>query len=156
MPVRLKKLFERAHNSIYGVEKPCYFSPMNRDHGEKEILQVSANYRWMENGHILLWLVKDTCWALEFKPGGMIMIFPTVFVAFYITWRSRFMRAELYHNIAVCCWILANSVWMVGEFFEHESRPYAASLFGLGLLVLAYYYIVHFKKDRRAEKELNN
>jgi drug/metabolite transporter (DMT)-like permease len=128
---------------------------MNENQGKKEILQVSANYRWIENLHILLWLIKDICWAMEFKPGGIIMICPTVFVAFYITWRSRVMRAETYHNIAVCCWILANSVWMLGEFFGHESRPYAATIFGIGISILAYYYLVHFKKDRRAEKELN-
>ena len=144
-----------VYNLLYGVEKACYFSPMNENAGEKKILQVSANYRWLENGHILLWLIKDTCWALEFKTGGIIMVIPTVSVAFYITWKSRHMRAELYHNIAVCCWILANSVWMIGEFFEHEARPYAASIFCVGLLVLAVYYILYFKKDRKAERELN-
>ena len=144
-----------VYNLLYGVEKACYFSPMNENAGEKKILQVSANYRWLENGHILLWLIKDTCWALEFKTGGIIMVIPTVSVAFYITWKSRQMRAELYHNIAVCCWILANSVWMIGEFFEHEARPYAASIFCVGLLVLAVYYILYFKKDRKAERELN-
>ncbi len=138
------------------VEKPFYFSKMNDESSENKVLQVSATYRWTENLHIALWLIKDICWALEFKPGGIVMIFPTVFVAFYITWKSKGMRAEVYHNIAVCCWILANSIWMLGEFFEHESRPYAATLFGVGLLVLAYYYTVHFKKDRKAEKELNS
>jgi CHASE2 domain-containing sensor protein len=128
---------------------------MGKSIEQKQVLHVSANYRWMENGHILLWLIKDTCWALEFKPGGILMIFPTVFVAFYITWRSRSMRSELYHNIAVCCWILANSIWMLGEFFEHDSRPYAASLFATGLAVLGYYYLRFFRKDRKAEKDLN-
>ncbi len=111
-------------------------------------VKVTQSYRWIENGHILLWLIKDTCWALEFKPGGVFMIFPTVFVAFYILWRSRKIRAELYHNIAVCCWILANSIWMLGEFNDKDFRIYAASLFVCGLLVLAVYYIFFFKKDR--------
>lgn len=111
-------------------------------------VKVTQSYRWIENGHILLWLVKDTCWALEFKPGGVFMIFPTVFVAFYILWRSRKIRAELYHNIAVCCWILANSVWMLGEFNDNDFRIYAASLFISGLAVLAVYYTFFFKKDR--------
>jgi drug/metabolite transporter (DMT)-like permease len=135
------------------VEKAFYFSAMKQ---EEKILQVSTSYRWMENGHILLWLIKDFCWALEFKPGGIFMVIPTVSVAFYITWRSRHMRSELFHNSAVCCWILANSIWMLGEFFEHEARPYAASIFGLGLLILAFYYSFFFKKDRKAEKQLNN
>ena len=108
-----------------------------------------ARYRWIENGHILLWLIKDTCWAMEFKPGGIIMILPTVSVAFYLTWRSRQSRPDLYHNIAVCCWILANSTWMLGEFYKMELRPVAVAIFLLGLAVLSIYYILFFNKDRK-------
>lgn len=111
-------------------------------------IHVAPGFRWLENAHILLWLIKDTCWALEWKPGGVIMIFPTVSVAFYLMWKSRKVRAELYHNIAVCFWILANSTWMVGEFNDSDFRIYAAGLFGCGLVVLAVYYIFFFKKDR--------
>lgn len=116
---------------------------------EQKAIQVSPAYRWIENGHILLWLVKDTCWALEFKPGGIFMIFPTIFVAFYITWRSRHIRAELFHNIAVCLWIMANSAWMAGEFYEQETRHYAVVLFSIGLLLLIIYYLFYFRKDRK-------
>ena len=126
----------------------------NKEQQEK-IIQVSANYRWIENGHIFLWLIKDTCWALEFKAGGIFMVLPTVSVAFYILWNSRRIRSELFHNIAVCLWILANSGWMIGEFFEYEARPFAAALFITGLLILMVYYVFFFKKDRRKERELN-
>lgn len=115
-------------------------------------IQISPRYRWIENAHILLWLIKDTCWALEFKPGGIFMIVPTIGVAFYITWQGRRVRAELFHNLAVCLWILANSIWMLGEFFNHETRPYAAGLFITGLVVLAVYYLFYFRKDRRKDK----
>lgn len=130
---------------------------MKENAGEKKVLQVSTSFRWMENLHILLWLMKDFCWALEFKPGGIIMIVPTVSVAVYLTWKSRHMRSELFHNIAVCCWITANSVWMLGEFFSYDEqgKHAAAAIFAIGLLVLAFYYTVYFKKDRAAEKELN-
>lgn len=125
---------------------------MNPSSQQKEI-QVSQEYRWIENGHILLWLIKDTCWALEFKPGGIFMIFPTVAVAFYILWRSRKVRAELFHNAAVCFWILANSAWMIGEFTDHDSRHIAVALFACGLLLLLVYYLFYFKKDRRYKLE---
>ena len=115
-------------------------------------IQISQRYRWIENAHILLWLIKDTCWALEFKPGGIFMIIPTVGVAFYITYQGRNVRSELFHNIAVCLWILANSVWMLGEFFDHDTRIYAASLFITGLAVLGVYYALYFKKDRKRDK----
>src|SRR5687767_5236226 len=103
--------------------------------------------RWIENAHIFLWLIKDFCWSMEWKAGGIFMILPTVSVAFFILWRSRGNRSEVYHNIAVCCWILANSTWMLGEFTGHEARPIAATLSGIGLAVLLYYYAMHFRKD---------
>lgn len=120
---------------------------------QQQNIQVSASYRWIENGHILLWLVKDTCWAMEWKGGGTIMIFPTLAVAFYITWKSRMVRAELFHNIAVCLWIIANSIWMIGEFYDKETRHFAVGIFVTGLLLLVFYYLVYFRKDSRKEKE---
>ncbi len=98
--------------------------------------------RKLENTHILLWLIKDACWVMEFKLMGVLMILPTVIVAFYLSFLSRFDRKELLHNLAVCCWILANSVWMIGEFFLNDStRPAAAVFFLLGLSFVAIYYI---------------
>src|SRR4051794_26633545 len=96
-------------------------------------IHISPRYRWIENAHIFLWLIKDTCWAMVWRPGGIFMIFPTLTVAFFILWKSRHIRAELFHNLAVCLWIMANSVWMVGEFFEIEARPYAVCIFIAGL-----------------------
>ncbi len=98
--------------------------------------------RNLENTHILLWLIKDTCWVLEYKLLGVFMIFPTVAVAFYLTYLSRSDRKELLHNLAVSCWILANSTWMIGEFYLNDStRPVAAAFFILGLTFVGVYYI---------------
>lgn len=116
-------------------------------------IQLSPGYRWIENGHIFLWLIKDTCWAMEWKPGGIFMIFPTISVAFYILWKSRKVRSEVFHNIAVCLWIMANSVWMLGEFFDRDTRPVAAGLFVTGLVLLLIYYLFYFRKDRKKEAE---
>lgn len=117
---------------------------MNTDSSE---LYRNARYRMLENSHILLWLIKDTFWALEFKAGGMFMIVPTIAMAIYITYRSVNTRTELLHNIAVCFWILANSTWMVGEFFGHDMRGYAVVMFAMGLAVLAFYYLFYFRKE---------
>lgn len=106
----------------------------------------------VDNLHILFWLIKDACWALMFRPGGMLMIIPTLSVAIYILWKSRHYRWELFHNIAVCLWISANSLWMTGEFFQWELRPYAVILFLIGLSLLAVYYLFYFKTDRRKEE----
>ena len=70
------------------------------------------------------------------------MILPTVAMAVYLTYLSRNDRKELLHNFAVTCWILANSVWMIGEFFFNDStRIFAAVLFVIGLISVSIYYI---------------
>lgn len=123
-----------------------------KNQSQGKYIEVSPAYRWIENGHIFLWLIKDTCWAMEWRPGGMFMIIPTISVAFYILWKSRHIRAELFHNIAVCFWISANSVWMIGEFFHTEARHYAVMLFLSGLALLMVYYIFFFRKDQQKTK----
>jgi hypothetical protein len=105
--------------------------------------------RWLENLHILFWLVKDTCWALVWRPLGVIMIVPTVSVALYLFFRSRKNRSEMYHNAAVCMWIIANSTWMVGEFYNRDLRMIAVGFFATGLALLTVYYMLYFQKDRR-------
>ena len=106
--------------------------------------------RNLENTHILLWLIKDTCWVLNFKPLGVFMILPTIFMAVYLTILSRKDHKELLHNIAVTCWILANSVWMIGEFFFNDStRLLAASFFIIGLISISIYYFgLLFKQNK--------
>lgn len=112
----------------------------------------TSRLRKIENLHILLWLIKDTCWALVWRPGGIMMIAPTVGVAIYLLIRSRHDRTEMYHNLAVCMWIMANSTWMLGEFFAHDLRPIAVCFFSVGLLTLLIYYLVYAAKDRSSTK----
>jgi hypothetical protein len=108
-----------------------------------------TDLRWSENLHILLWLIKDVCWAMAWPLGGMLMVVPTVSVAAYILYNSRGYRPDFYHNIAVCMWISANSIWMTGEFFNKEYRPIAVSFFAVGIAILIYYYIRFYKIDRK-------
>ncbi len=69
------------------------------------------------------------------------MVVPTLLLAFFITFKSREDRAELFHNLAVCSWIMANSIWMAGEFFyEDTTRTYAAVFFALGFVFIGWYY----------------
>lgn len=110
--------------------------------------------RRFENFHILLWLLKDTCWVLTWRTMGMIMIFPTILLAFFITWKFRNFKSELWHNLAVCSWIMANSVWMTGEFYyEDTTRTYAAIFFALGFVFIACYYVPMLWGKNRAEAE---
>jgi len=112
------------------------------------------NIRQYENLHIAFWLIKDSCWVTSFRALGMFMIIPTLFVAFHIAYKSRKNLSDLFHNIAVCLWIMANATWMTGEFFFKDTlRPYATVFFALGLIVVAFYYIVHFPKLRNEDDE---
>lgn len=99
------------------------------------------NIRAYENLHIFLWLLKDTCWIMDFHVGGIIMIVPTVLAAIHITWRWRKDVNEFLHSLAVTCWIFANAIWMIGEFYYDDTlRPYAAPFFIAGLISVGIYY----------------
>ena len=106
--------------------------------------------REYENFHIVLWLIKDTCWVLDLKIPGLIMILPTLAVAIYLTWKHRALNSELFHNIAVVSWLCANSIWMIGEFFFNDTlRPIAIVFFTIGVLVVFSYYIFIRPKEKR-------
>lgn len=112
---------------------------------------ITRKFREFENLHIVMWLLKDSCWVLDWHLAGMIMIVPTLSLAFYITYLMRESKTELFHNLAVCSWIIANSVWMTGEFFYRDTlRPYATVFFALGVLMIFFYYFIH--KPRVARK----
>lgn len=111
--------------------------------------KLNIETRVIENAHIFLWLIKDMCWVSEYKTIGMIMVFPTIATAIYITWLNRNMATELVHNLAVCCWISANSIWMIGEFFYNDTtRSFAKIFFIAGLSILILYYVFHFLKSK--------
>lgn len=112
-----------------------------------------SHIRKFENFHILLWLVKDLCWVTLSKAAGVVMIAPTLALALFITWRNRDDRAELLHNIAICMWICANSVWMIGEFFlEDSTRQLAVVFFVAGLLSMLYHYFTELLNGNNSRK----
>jgi hypothetical protein len=105
----------------------------------------------MENLHIVFWLLKDISWCMVWKPLGIAMIFPTLIISLIIAYRTRNIVSELCHNAAICVWITANSYWMISEFFHFDDRHLfgdftyknlAVIPFGIGIITLAYYYII--------------
>ena len=84
---------------------------------------IPARYRKMENMHILFWLLKDVSWCLIWKPLAVAMIFPTLIIAIIIAWRTRTLKSELAHNLAIAFWISANSYWMISEFLHFDTVP---------------------------------
>jgi prepilin signal peptidase PulO-like enzyme (type II secretory pathway) len=112
---------------------------------------IPIRFRKMENLHIVFWLLKDTSWCMDWKTLGIVMVIPTLIIAIIISWRTRQYMSELCHNVAITVWIAANSYWMISEFFHFDSMiifgnityKYLAIVpFGIGILLLAYYYLV--------------
>jgi hypothetical protein len=98
--------------------------------------------RKFENAHVFLWLIKDLCWCMLSETLGLIMVVPTVLFAIFITYKQWHERSEKFHNLAVVCWICANSIWMIGEFFFNDGlRNYALVFFITGISIISYYYL---------------
>ena len=125
--------------------------------GKKEnVYSIPARYRRLENLHIVFWLFKDISWCMIWKELGIIMIIPTLSVAIYIAYRTRQLRSELAHNLAIVFWISANAYWMISEFFHFDTmnvwrdftgKHLALIPFSIGALILLYYYAVLRPKE---------
>ncbi|HJW18501.1 MAG TPA: hypothetical protein VJ499_15335 [Flavisolibacter sp.] len=112
---------------------------------------IPARYRKMENMHIIFWLLKDVSWCMIWKPLGIAMIIPTLLIAIIIAWRTREIRSELAHNLAIVFWITANAYWMISEFLhfdtinvwrQFEGKHLALIPFIIGICILANYYLL--------------
>ena len=104
--------------------------------------------KW-ENIHIPLWLLKDTCWVMEWRWLGVTMIVPTVLVALYILKKS-YGHIEFYINLAIVFWISANSFWMASEFFGFvEYKNFAVIPFACGLLSVAVFYLKSYSLQKK-------
>jgi hypothetical protein len=121
------------------------------------IYSIPSRFRKIENMHILFWLLKDACWALNLQIPAMLMIVPTMVAACLITWQTRKIFAERMHNLAVVFWIMANCTWMIGEFYGWDEGVYglrniALIPFSIGLLILGVYYFLYFTTKKFREQ----
>jgi hypothetical protein len=122
---------------------------------DHKIYHIPYKFRRVENLHILLWLLKDVCWALNLKYPALFMIIPTMVVAILITYQTRKITSEFLHNLAIDFWITANCTWMIGEFFGWDQglvgayglREFSIIPFSIGLLILGYYYLFYMHKQ---------
>ena len=125
---------------------------------EKELYHIPIAYRKMENLHIVFWLFKDIAWCMFWKPLGIAMIIPTLTISIIIAWRTRKIFSELCHNLAISVWISANSFWMCSEFFGVDAQVVFGTVtvkelamipFITGVLILAYYYLIHKPRHKQ-------
>lgn len=88
------------------------------------------------------------------KPLGIFMLVPTLGVALLITWQTRHIRSELFHNLAVDFWICANGYWMIVEFLGYDEtlRWYTAIPFSIGLIFILTYYLIILPREKKTEK----
>ena len=74
--------------------------------------------RPVENVHIYLWILKDLSWAQDwYYPslifGGLALVWCVVLFLEAIRLRSMY---EVYMNVGVTLWLVANFTWMAGKF----------------------------------------
>jgi len=79
---------------------------------------------------------------MNFRILGIFIIFPAIGFAIFIAYKSRKNFLEFSYNLAVVFWIMANSYWMVLEFFGHEEyKIFAIIPFLIGLAIIGNYYL---------------
>jgi hypothetical protein len=129
----------------------------------ENIYSIPDRFRRMENMHIVFWLVKDISWCMIWKPLGIAMIFPTLIIAIIISWRTRQLKSELSHNLAIVFWITANAYWMISEFLGfdemhvwngYEGKHLALVPFITGAGILLYYYVIQRPAELKKHKEI--
>lgn len=111
--------------------------------------------RLLENLHLPFWLIKDLCWAMVWKPLGIMMIVPTVSLAVYLALRTRRNPKEFLPNLAIACWISANSIWMCDEFYALGIKSNCILFFSAGLIAILIWLFRYFPGEwkRSAEEE---
>ena len=123
---------------------------------QEPLYTIPARFRRMENMHIAFWLLKDISWCMIWRELGIAMIVPTLSVAIWIAWRTRNIKSELAHNLAIVFWISANAYWMISEFFYFDTvqvwrqftgKHLALIPFSIGALILLWYYTVQRQRE---------
>jgi hypothetical protein len=118
--------------------------------------------RKAENFHLLLWLIKDLCWVSGWQVMGLIIAIPTIGMAVYIALTTRKSASFFYFNLAILAWILANTCWMLADFFVGESQAVLYAniltvvkvLFFVGLTFIVFYHARSFFADLQNKKKL--
>ena len=124
---------------------------MNR----KVTINNSIQYLPVEYIHIYLWIFKDLCWTLDLYWLGVVFGVSAIsfsFVLFCYAIKLRNLR-KLWHSVGITVWLLANFIWMSGEFhdskyyYEESQSKYLTPISGWVMIVafvwiLSYYVVV--------------
>lgn len=130
---------------------------------DTQVYSIPARFRRLENLHIVFWLLKDISWCMIWKELGIAMAVPTLSIAIFIAWRTRHIKSELAHNLAVAFWISANSYWMISEFYgfdavhiwsSYEGKHLAMIPFLSGVVILLYYYLIQRPRETKEQQTI--
>lgn len=112
---------------------------------------MSKDIYTLLNVHILLWLIKDLSWLMQWRSLGVFIMIPTILFAILIAYRSKDVLLELLPNLAVVFWIIANSMWMIVEFFAFDEslKFYAIIPFACRLVAICGHFALKIKLDRK-------
>jgi len=112
-------------------------------------MEPTERLKKYDNLHIIFWLIKDSCWMLELRWLGAIVMVPTLYLALHIIFKTLHTK-DVFINIAIFFWITANSFWMMMEFFNNDRfKNYSLIPFCLGFLFVGIYYLKSFQASQK-------
>jgi hypothetical protein len=77
--------------------------------------------RKLEKLLIFVWLIQEMTWLYMWRDAGLLLITLSTIIGIALCWKSRKFKNELFFNLALTTWAIANSTWMLYEFFESLS-----------------------------------
>lgn len=88
---------------------------------------------------------------MGYKTSGMIVAVPTLSMAVYLAFATVKNQRLFIPNLAVLCWISANVMWMIGEFYVINFVPASLTLFISGIIVISYYFVRFYKRPGKRD-----
>ena len=103
------------------------------------------------------WLGMDICWMYDWLPGALLfMILTIVGLVFHAEASEPLSVYDLFVHLATFCWVLSNSMWMLGDFYEHRLFDILKTIFVcfgvLFILLVAYHDISKLRSIRKFDK----
>jgi hypothetical protein len=74
--------------------------------------------RKLEKALIFTWLIQEIVWLYMWRNGGVVLIALSTAIGIMLVFKSYKFKDEFLLNLALSIWTLANSTWMIYEFFE--------------------------------------
>lgn len=85
-----------------------------------------------ENIHTLFWLAKDTAWNWWIPSMLLVFLVPTFVLASDFVWVTLWSKRNLIdhsHYVSQLLWVIAASVWAIGEFYVTPNHDEPLPLF---------------------------